>query len=158
MSKNKITIRKATSGDAEAISTILIGTQWFEHLVPTLQEETVERIQRQIESCANNNSHTIIVAENPDGMIVGYAACNWLPTLFLKSPEGYVSEMFVHNQYRGQSVGRRLCETLINEARERNCSRLMLITSRQRESYQREFYKKLGWEEREDIANFIFEW
>lgn len=32
----------------------------------------------------------------------------------------------------------------------------MLVNSRERESYQRQFYQKQGWIERENIANFIY--
>jgi hypothetical protein len=42
------------------------------------------------------------------------------------------------------------------EAQERGCSRLMLINLRKRESYQRRFYQKQGWEEREEAANFVY--
>ena len=35
--------------------------------------------------------------------------------------------------------------------------RWMLVNSRERPSYQREFYKKNGWQERESMANFVFE-
>ena len=37
----------------------------------------------------------------------------------------------------------------------RSCSRLMLVNRKSRESYRRGFYKKLGWEEREEFANFV---
>ena len=37
----------------------------------------------------------------------------------------------------------------------RDCSRLSLLNNRQRESYQRGFYAKNGWEERSDLVNFI---
>jgi GNAT superfamily N-acetyltransferase len=48
-----------------------------------------------------------------------------------------------------------LLEVIEAEAKERGCSRLMLLNLRQRESYRREFYKKHGWEERPGVANFI---
>jgi hypothetical protein len=42
------------------------------------------------------------------------------------------------------------------EAKKRRCSRLSLLNLRNRESYQRGFYKKQGWTEREHVANFVF--
>ncbi|MEH1930268.1 hypothetical protein [Nostoc sp.] len=32
----------------------------------------------------------------------------------------------------------------------------MLLNHKERESYQREFYRKQGWVERETVANFIY--
>jgi hypothetical protein len=32
----------------------------------------------------------------------------------------------------------------------------MLLNHKERESYQREFYRKQGWIERETVANFIY--
>lgn len=35
------------------------------------------------------------------------------------------------------------------------CQRLSLINLRRRESYERQFYIKAGWQERAEAANFI---
>nr|RNJ69245.1 MAG: N-acetyltransferase [Leptolyngbya sp. IPPAS B-1204] len=75
---------------------------------------------------------------------------------FLSAPEGFVSELFVDQAHRGQGIGSLLLDTVQTEARVRGCSRLMLVNSRERESYQRQFYQKQGWIERENIANFIY--
>lgn len=80
----------------------------------------------------------------------------WLSYLFLAAPEGYVSELFVDDAWRGQGIGQHLIETVEQEARVRGCSRLMLCNGRSRESYKRGLYQKLGWQERESVANFIF--
>jgi len=52
--------------------------------------------------------------------------------------------------------GNSLLNRVVEEAWARGCYRLMLINIRTRESYQRDFYKKLGWEERPDAANFVY--
>ncbi|MBC8524039.1 MAG: GNAT family N-acetyltransferase [Chlorobium phaeobacteroides] len=80
----------------------------------------------------------------------------WLPYLVLPAPEGYVSELFVAESWRGQGIGKQLLATAEEEAKTRGCSRLMLCNNRDRDSYRRGFYQKLGWEERASIANFIF--
>jgi GNAT superfamily N-acetyltransferase len=79
-----------------------------------------------------------------------------LPYLVLNGPEGYLSELFVREPERGKGIGRRLMEVIEVEARARGCSTLMLVNSRSRESYRRGFYKELGWDEREGVANFIY--
>ena len=81
---------------------------------------------------------------------------HWLPYLFLKGPEGYVSELFVRESARGQGVGGELLRKIETEARARGCARLSLINLRNRESYMRQFYVKAGWEERAEAANFVY--
>jgi GNAT superfamily N-acetyltransferase len=81
---------------------------------------------------------------------------HWLPYLLLPGPEGYVSELFLRESSRGLGIGGQLIETVKAEALKRNCSRLMLLNLRKRESYKRGFYKKQGWEERQEAVNFIF--
>jgi GNAT superfamily N-acetyltransferase len=82
---------------------------------------------------------------------------HWLPYLFFSGPEGFVSELFVGGPSRGQGVGRQLLEAVKVEATERGCVRLQLINFRDRESYQRGFYQKCGWEERGTAANFVLQ-
>ena len=55
----------------------------------------------------------------------------------------------------GLGLGGQLLERVKAEARERGCSRLMLLNLRDRESYKRGFYKKQGWQERPEAINFI---
>ena len=96
----------------------------------------------------------LVAARAGDGGLLGYTTVHWLPCLFLPSPEGYVAELFVSQEARGQGIGRTLLDEVVEEARRRGCSRLQLINFRQRESYARGFYAKNGWEERPDAANF----
>ena len=74
----------------------------------------------------------------------------------MRGPEGFVSELFVRDSARGHGVGKQLLEAIETEARARGCVRLSLINLRSRESYQRQFYIKAGWEERNEAANFIY--
>jgi len=110
-----------------------------------------------MEQVCADNSHTLYVAEDKEGSLLGYTNVHWLPYLFLAGPEGYVSELFIAQAARGQAVGSRLLQAVKEEARSRGCSRLSLLNMRDRESYQRGFYAKDGWEERPDAANFVFE-
>jgi hypothetical protein len=48
-----------------------------------------------------------------------------------------------------------MLEVVKKMAIERGCSRLMLVNRKARESYKRGFYRNLGWEEREEFANFV---
>lgn len=153
----EITIRKAEMTDAEPIANILRGIGWFGAFNAESEDESYERIRAHIALCNADDSHTVYVAETTKGDVVGYASIHWLPTFFLKAPEGYLSELFVANGYRGSGTGKNLLNVVSAEARKRGCSRLMLINSRIRESYKREFYTRQGWTERQEVANFIYE-
>ncbi len=104
-----------------------------------------------------DDSHWMLVAESGAGRVLGYISVHWIPFLFLEGAEGYISELFVHKAARGSGVGSSLLHAVTEEARMRGCACLMLLNGRTRESYQREFYKKRGWRERETMANFILE-
>jgi len=151
-----VNVRLAHETDASSVAKILRATGWFEHLAAEAAVETESRIKRHIGLCRSDDSHSVYVAENEDGIVVGYASVHWLPYLFLSGPEGYISELFVDETHRGKRIGKMLLEAIVYEAKTRGCSRLMLITSRNRESYKRKFYSKQGWAERDGMANFVF--
>jgi GNAT superfamily N-acetyltransferase len=150
-----IEIRKATREDATFIADLLRSLGYFAHLEAEPAAVTEQRVFRHLSLCLADDSHLVLVAQNPAGEILGYVAVHWLPYLFLPGPEGYVSELFVCQQARSQGVGGRLLEEVKAEARRRGCWRLMLVNMRQRESYQRGFYARHGWQERPAAANFV---
>ncbi len=151
-----IQVRKAEAKDAPAIAELVRLLGFFAHVNAERPEATRERVARHLAMCDADDSHSVFVASSPAGEILGYGAVHWLPYLILAGPEGYVSELFVHEAHRGQGIGSQLLKVMEAEARKRGCSRLMLINLRKRESYQRQFYHKQGWEEREGVANFVY--
>jgi GNAT superfamily N-acetyltransferase len=152
-----IRIRKAEATDVPAISDLLRSLGTFDHINAEASQMTQARVLKHLALCSADDSHWIFVAQVPSGEIAGYCAVHWLPYLILAGPEGYVSELFVKEEFRGQGIGSQLLETTKAEAQNRGCSRLMLINMRKRESYKRQFYSKQGWEERPDAANFIIQ-
>lgn len=151
----EISIRPATAGDVGAISTILRELGWFNHVNKESLADTKARIAQHLELCNSDESHTVFVAENQNGEVIGYIAVHWLPYLMLAGSEGYISELFVHESDRGKGVGRKLLEEVNEQAIKRGCTRLMLVNGRNRESYKRGFYQKLGWKERQEVTNFV---
>jgi GNAT superfamily N-acetyltransferase len=156
MSEGEVLIRAARQEDAGAIAGLLRGLGWFAQMAVETAEETAERVGRHLALCLADSSHSVYVAEAQEGGIVGYIAVHWLAYLMLSGPEGFISELFVDEVARGQGIGTRLLETVMVEAQERGCFRLHLVNIRQRESYQREFYPKHGWQERPNAANFVY--
>ena len=153
----KITIRKAKPADAEHIARLLHDLGWFKQLEGESLEATQARVARHLDLCHADDSHTVYIAEGESGDFLGYSAVHWLPFLFLTGPEGLVSELFITAAARSKGVGTKLLETVISAAKARGCVRLSLVTSRHRQSYLRNFYKKHGWEERKQVANFVFD-
>jgi GNAT superfamily N-acetyltransferase len=153
----EITIRTATVDDAAALGEILRSVDWFTSLIEMPAEELQASILQSLESCLADSSHLLLVAETGTGSLAGYLSLHWLPYLFLDGAEGYISELFVHKAIRSAGVGTLLIERAKEEGRARGCSRLMLVNGRTRESYQRDFYKKNGWHERETMANFVYD-
>lgn len=151
----QISIRQATIEDASALTRLLRELNYFQRLEEQSYEETLSQVRRQLTGDLSSDSHNLYVAEDENDNLKGYAAVHWQPYLFLPGPEGFVSELFVSVSARGQGFGTRLLETIRQEAQQRGCSRLSLVNMRQRESYQRGFYKSRGWQERPEAANFL---
>ena len=151
-----MTIRKLTKTDAPAIDAILRELGVFPYFDETPKGDTIRKIRQHITMCLADDSHTLFVAEDDEGAVVAYTAVHWIPYLMLSGPDGYVSELFVTASERGKGIGAQLLEVVKKEAQQRSCSRLSLLNLRNRESYQRGFYKKQGWTERERVANFVF--
>src|SRR5690606_24692779 len=99
------------------VARILRATNWFEHMTGEALDETQLRIERHIQLCRVGRAHAGYVAEVASGDVVGYALVHWLPSLFLPSAEGYLSELFVEETYRGNGIGRRLMDVVVSEAK-----------------------------------------
>jgi GNAT superfamily N-acetyltransferase len=138
-----------------AVAALLRGLGWLSFINDVAKAETETRVKRHLHLCLSSDGHTVLVAEDATGTILGCVAVHWLPYLMLPGPEGYVSELFVTEAARGAGLGTRLLEAVKDMAISRGCTRLMLVNRKTRESYQRNFYRKLGWEEREEFANFV---
>ena len=150
-----VTIRSARLDDADGITAVIREPGTLPRLASEPAETTRANVAAHLALCLADASHQVLVAEDETGRVVGYVAAHWLPYLILGGPEGYVSELFIHSAARGQGLGKRLLDVVIEEARERGCSRLQLVNFRTRESYRRGFYTQAGWEERPEAASFV---
>ena len=125
-------IRLATPADVRAIAALLRGLGWFAFINDEATAGTETRVKKHLRLCMADDSHTVLIAEDAKGAVLGYAAVHWLPYLMLPGPEGYVSEIFVAEAARGQGVGTRLLEAVRDMAVSRGCSRLMLVNRKTR--------------------------
>lgn len=154
MTHDTILIREAQLQDAPAIAEIGQTLGWFEQVNRMSVEEAESHVKQQLADCLNDDSHTVLVAQRSNGVVVGYLSVHWYANL-LRGGDGYISELFIHPQATGKGVGGQLLRTIEMYARQRQCTRLLLMNRRDRESYRRGFYRKHGWQELSEGAYFI---
>jgi GNAT superfamily N-acetyltransferase len=151
----EIEICKAEQEDIAGIAEIVRELGWFDQMTAEPPAETRGHITNELKLCQADDSHSVYVARAAGKAVLGYVSVHWLPYLIHTGPDGYISELFIRDSARGQGIGARLLETVEAEGIRRGSRRLMLLNMRQRESYQRGFYAKHGWEERLQAATFV---
>ena len=149
-------IRQGIKADAQALANLVRGLGWFEYLEQEAETDTVVRIEQYIEQFIENPHNTFLVATDAHDLAIAFVVVNWQPYIVFPGCEGFISELFVHVDHRGNGTGKQLLQHIQEEGRQRNCFRLMLVNKKDRESYQRGFYTKAGWQERDGVANFIW--
>lgn len=150
----KPTLRGALPTDAKPIARILAETGWFgefDELDPKRQEERVRTLLKETLASEHRECQ---VAVDSGGRVLGYAHCHLVTYLFLPNAEWYLSELFVEADARGQGVGSALLDWVKERGRERGAWRVALVNGRERESYQRAFYRSRGFIEK-DRASLV---
>lgn len=149
-----VTVRPVEAGDAEKLGDFVRNLAEFSSVAEEPPETTLERVGQNLRIITTSDRHTLLVAEDGE-QVVGYCSVHWQP--LMSQQEGFVSELFVGASRRGEGVGTALLETVKQEARARGCGRLHLENFRTKESYERGYYAKHGWQERPAAASFIFD-
>ena len=152
----EMTIRPVADRDAPAIARIIRRLGWFERLSDLSQADHASQIAKAIGAFRKNTDQTVLVADLETAGVVGYVCTHWRGSFIFPQGEGYLSELFVESCFRGRGIGSRLLDMVMREARRRGCARLVVTHNRQRESYQRGFYRCRGWQERPDLAQLIY--
>lgn len=150
----EMNIREAEANDLDSIITLIKEFNFIKE--NESYEDVYKAMMETLKLCNIDKSHTVLISEEIAGDFLGFIVIHWLPYLIFRRPEGYVSELFITSSARGKGVGTRLLEKARKEARKRGCFRLNVLNRKDRSSYHRKFYKKDGWTEREEIANFVF--
>lgn len=89
----------------------------------------------------------LLVAEDENKIIAGYILFSHKPQLRFLGHSVEVDELSVSTKFRGKGVGTLLMNAVKIEAEEIKAKRIILSTNRERESYMRGFYSKLGYKE-----------
>ncbi len=149
-------IRKAVIEDAYSMAGILQEIGWSERRNSMSRQEVANPIKLLIDHALNDpEGHTVYVAIDEQGSVIGFINVHWVPFIMLGSVEGYVSDVFVLPSASGKGAGRLLIKSVINEGKNRDAYRLMVTNGKEKPSYKMGFYKKLGWTERPQVANFV---
>jgi GNAT superfamily N-acetyltransferase len=99
------------------------------------------------------SSYTLVGTMN--GMILGFVNFHILEFPLIVGRECYLTDLLVLKSERGQGVGSELLGEVERFAKEKGCSRMMLNNGKWSESYQRGFYKKFGYHDRNNVVNFV---
>lgn len=149
---DQVLIRPAQVDDAQGIACVLHAQQVFSAMLLPTHQETAERTAERLR--VNDPKYDSVYVAIQYGQVVGYGAVRWLNGLILPGPDAYLSELFVVPEFRSRKIGSTILAKLREEAIDRGSTRLWCINLRTRDSYQRGYYKKSGWEEK-DIAVFF---
>lgn len=152
MNNEKLIIRNANSDDAKSIAQILRAIGDFAHINKEPEAETENRIKSRL--LHSQPSHDQILVALLNDVVCGYGATRWMQNLILNGIDGYLSELFIHPDHSGKNIGTKIIDKFRDEATLRGAERLWCINLKDRNSYSRGFYKKLGWKER-NIAVFM---
>jgi len=114
----------------------------YTQLIP--HDPDVTRMQIVLEGLKENPNH-IILGAKADGRLVGSLVGVVCGILFGKcKPFMVVEDVVVDTSERRRGVGRELMRELENQARERDCSYIILLTDVGRPEAQ-EFYEAIGY-------------
>ncbi len=150
--QDEIKVRKAEEKDLPSILALTRELGFNENQEDALTNTKMGHI---FKLCKKGDNHTVLIAENRNGIILGYIVVHWLPYFIFLKPEGYIGELFVKTTERGKGIGKKLLKEVKKEAIKRSCFRLNLLNLKERLSYQQKFYEKAGFTERRELANFI---
>ncbi len=128
-------IRPATEQDFEAILGLIKELALFEK-APEKVTNTVEQMK------AEQDYFQALVAEKPDGEIIGFALFYFVYYTWV-GKSLYLDDLYVKEAYRGQKIGSKLLDKVIETGRENNCKRIRWQVLNWNKPAI-DFYKKLG--------------
>jgi GNAT superfamily N-acetyltransferase len=110
------------------------------------KDSDVEIFRKLVTKYVKDLDKTILVAEIDDIQIIGMVSVIFLQRLNQLTLEMYIPELVVLEKYQNHGIGKKLINSCIALAKEKNCHRIRLESGNQRkESHQ--FYKHLGFEQ-----------
>ncbi|MDP2736758.1 MAG: GNAT family N-acetyltransferase [bacterium] len=126
-----ITIRQLKKEDATAVAA----------LIPQLTQNIIEpeKLLQRLESMTSGDHYKYFVAEL-DSQVVGLAGLVWYP-IPSKGLIGWVEEVVVDEQFRGQGIGRDLTKKIMELAGQKGCKQVKLTSAT---AISSKLYEQLG--------------
>ncbi len=128
-------IRPATEQDFEAILGLIKELALFEK-APEKVINTVPQMK------AEQDLFDALVAEKSDGEIIGFALYYFVYYTWV-GKSLYLDDLYVKEAYRGQKIGSKLLDKVIETGKQNNCKRIRWQVLNWNKPAI-EFYKKLG--------------
>lgn len=135
-----VTIRPAAFSDISALSSLL-------KILFSIEEDFVfnENLQRQgLELMLGSEQCCLLVAD-VSGQVVGMCSGQVTISTAEGGPALLIEDVVVHEEYRGQGIGRRLMAEVSEWGRAKGVLRFQLLADRNN-SPALKFYKSLGWQ------------
>lgn len=136
--QTRFVFREAAAGDAPEVQELL------RHLGYHVSLSRLERILLTI--CESSQAQCVLATLPVNDLVVGMMTLRVYPCLRLGGDQVTIEELVVHQDWRGQGLGRTLTHYAIAYAKSRQAVRIEVLTSESRESTQRGFYEKAGFQ------------
>lgn len=134
-----VTIRAAVLEDIQSLTALL-------ETLFSIEEDFIfnETLQRRGLQMMLDNARGCILTAEVAGSIIGMCSGQLTVSTAEGGPALLIEDVVVHEDWRGQGVGRRLMEGIENWAGKNKSARLQLLADRNNASAL-SFYKNLGW-------------
>ncbi len=146
-------IREMVESDIVHVSKIIF--EFKREKKPEYPESQRQNIQNALFESLTIPFSKVYVYVNNNMVISGYIATHLIPFPIGAGMELYISDLVVSSRERGEGIGQQLIAEAEDRAKEHKCERMMLLNSKESEAYARKFYKKQGFLERANFANFV---
>lgn len=148
---NSLSIRRVTSGDANAVFELLQQLELgYASDRAAFDTTFAELVATNIPG--DDRFASLIVAEDAAGRVRGYALTTVNPLLHTAGSSAQLEELVVDAGSRGQGIGTRLVESVEQTCRERNVKQLIVATRR-----DADFYARLGYRSTADLLKRTFD-
>ncbi|MEO8285725.1 MAG: GNAT family N-acetyltransferase [Chloroflexota bacterium] len=144
-----ISIRKATSSDADLLINLIIGLAEFEKLAPP--DDAAQK--RLVADAFGPRPRFEVFLAEVEKTVAGYAFIFETYSTFLALPTLYLEDLFVLPQFRGTRVGYTMMRFLASEAVRRGCGRMEWVVL-DWNTNAIDFYRRLGARQLDDWLSY----
>lgn len=143
----RVVFREVKEADLPLIKKFTVDTGWND--MPESQRKTLDREQwsrhmiKVFENFAGRRDSKIYVAEDEKNTFLGYLFVGEGFDTMTGMTHGFIYDIFVTEEYRGQGIGKALVEKAETYCRERGYPRILLMVSAENQSAIR-LYTKTG--------------